>query len=110
MKQLAQADFQKEVLDRKGTVLVDFYADWCGPCRILGPQLESLSEKYTGEDVLFAKVNVDANPNLAAAYGVMSIPTVAIFKDGELKGQMVGVQPTESYRMAIDKASGKAAA
>lgn len=84
-------NFQSEVLDTKGTVIVDFYADWCGPCKMMAPIFDEASEE-AGEKAKFGKLNVDANQQTAQAYGVMSIPTLIIFKDGKKVEQLMGVQ------------------
>ncbi len=93
--------FQQEVLDYKGVVLVDFYADWCGPCKVVAPILEELSESIP--DVKFIKINVDENQELAAKYSVFSIPTFLIFKDGAVKNQFVGAHSKESFESEIEK-------
>lgn len=82
IKYLEKEDFNKEV--SKGKILVDFYADWCGPCKMMGNVLEEL------EDINILKVNVDKHPNIAQEYGIMSIPTLLVFKDGKLINQNVG--------------------
>ncbi len=82
IKYLEKEDFNKEV--SKGKLLVDFYADWCGPCKMMGNVLEEL------EDINILKVNVDKHPNIAQEYGIMSIPTLLVFKDGKLINQNVG--------------------
>lgn len=92
MLNLSETDFKKEVLDFNGVVLVDFWAPWCGPCRMVAPVLEELSVQYDGV-VKIVKVNVDENPNLAAEYNVMSIPTMIIFKQGKAVDQFVGALP-----------------
>jgi thioredoxin len=92
MTDLTENNFREEVLDAKGIVLVDFWAPWCGPCRMVGPVLEEIAREK-GEKVKVVKVNVDENPALAANYGVMSIPTMIIFKDGQLAEQFVGALP-----------------
>jgi thioredoxin 1 len=104
MKKVTEKDFNGEVLQSKGMVLVDFYADWCGPCQFLSPSLESLEQEMQAPDVKFVKVNVDENQMLSRMYGVMSIPTVVLFKDGKIVEQKIGVSPKEDYKMAIEKA------
>ena len=85
-------DFQEKVIDSEKPVIVDFWAVWCGPCRQLSPVLEEIGEKYA-EKVTVAKVNVDDNPGIAAQYGITSIPTVYVFKDGERVATSVGAKP-----------------
>ncbi|HBF36083.1 MAG TPA: thioredoxin [Firmicutes bacterium] len=92
MMNLTESNFQEEVLNGKGLVLADFWAPWCGPCRMVGPILEEIAREK-GDKVKIVKVNVDENPGLAANYGVMSIPTMIIFKDGQLMEQFVGALP-----------------
>jgi len=104
MKIITTHDFNTEVLEHSGVVLVDFYADWCGPCRMLGPMLEELDNDNNDKGVKFVKINVDDNQKTAALYGVMSIPTVIIFKDGKILDQKVGVQPKQSYADTIQYA------
>ena len=87
--------FQSDVLDFKGTVLVDFWAAWCGPCRMLAPILEQLAEE--NPQVKIAKVNVDEQPQLGSKFNIMSIPTVMIFKDGKLVNTSVGLRPKEDF-------------
>lgn len=81
-------DFEKEVINFSGTVLLDFYADWCGPCKLLSPIIEEVSREYS--NVKFFKVDVDADPALAVKFGIVSIPTLLVFKGGKLVSQNVG--------------------
>ena len=90
---LTQENFQTEVLDAKGTVLVDFWAAWCGPCRMLSPVVDEVAAELSGVKV--GKVNIDEQPDLAAQFDVMSIPTLVVFKDGKAVNQSVGVIPKE---------------
>ena len=82
-------DFEKEVLESTTPVLVDFYADWCGPCKMMGPVISQIAEDYDGE-LKVGKMNVDENPDIAQKYGVMSIPNFLFFKNGELVDKFVG--------------------
>lgn len=84
--------FEADVLKASEPVVVDFWAEWCGPCRMIGPALEEISTEMNGK-VKIAKVNVDENPGIASQYGIRSIPTLMIFKDGKLAGQKVGASP-----------------
>ena len=91
---LTQENFEAEVMEAKGTVLVDFWAAWCGPCQMLSPVVDEVAEALT--DVKVGKVNIDEQPDLAAQFDVMSIPTLMVFKDGQEVEQSVGVIPKES--------------
>jgi thioredoxin 1 len=93
--QFSDENFEAEVLKSDQVVLVDFWAPWCGPCQMMGPIIEQLSEEAKGEYKV-GKVNVDENPQISQKYGIMSIPTLAIFKDGQLVKQLLGVQSKES--------------
>ena len=95
-------NFKDEVLNCDKPVLVDFWAAWCGPCKLLGPTIEEL-HKELGDKVKVCKVNVDENQSLAAAYGIMSIPTVLIIKSGKIMEQFVGIQPKGVYVDALNK-------
>jgi len=91
---LDEKNFKKEVLEDKGLILVDFWAPWCGPCRVVGPILEEFAKEYEGK-LKVAKLNVDEAGKIAGQYGIMSIPTLIIFKNGEVKKQLVGIQPKD---------------
>lgn len=99
--QLTDASFDEVVLKSDKPVLVDFWATWCGPCRMLGPVIEELATEYEGR-VVVGKVDVDNNQEFAAKYGVRNIPTVLVFKDGEVVGRQVGVAAKKTYTDALD--------
>ena len=103
LEQIKDADFQQSVIESSNNhpVLVDFWAEWCGPCRMLGPIIEELSSDYDGKAII-GKVDVDSNQQFAAQYGVRNIPTVLIFKDGELVNRQVGVSQKNVYSEYID--------
>jgi thioredoxin 1 len=84
--------FEADVIQSTEPVVVDFWAEWCGPCRMIGPALEEIATEMKGK-VKIVKVNVDENPNIAAQYGIRSIPTLLLFKDGKQTGQKVGAAP-----------------
>ena len=98
---LKSAEFEKEVLKSQTPAVVDFYADWCGPCRMVSPIIEQLSKEYTGR-VKFAKVNTDENPDIALKYGIMSIPTIIVFKNGQVASTVIGAGPASMYKQKID--------
>lgn len=99
MKIVNKAEF--EALKNNGVVLVDFYADWCSPCKMLAPVLEELSKEY-GNQVTIMKVNVDQESELASEYGVMSIPNMFVLKNGEVVKQIVGYQPKAALKQVLD--------
>ena len=99
------ADFETEVMKSAVPVLVDFYADWCGPCKMVAPTMDKLSEEYAGK-VKFVKINVDDNQALASKYDIMSIPTAMLFKNGTLEDSVIGAYPEAAYRQRIDRVLG----
>ncbi|MBA3725116.1 MAG: thioredoxin [Armatimonadetes bacterium] len=100
---LSTADFETEVLQSNVPVLLDFWAEWCGPCRMIAPHVEALASEYAGKAKIF-KIDVDAEGDLAMRYGVMSIPTLMVFKEGKLFDQMVGAASKEQIKAVLDRA------
>ena len=101
--ELNDSIFEEKVLKSDKPVLVDFWAEWCGPCRMVGPIIDELSKDFEGKAVV-GKIDVDSNQEFAAKYGVRNIPTVLLFKDGELVSRQVGVAPKKTYEDAINAA------
>ncbi|MBN1592133.1 MAG: thioredoxin [Candidatus Coatesbacteria bacterium] len=99
------ANFDAEVVKNEVPVLVDFWAEWCGPCKMIAPMVEKLAGVYAGK-AKFGQVNVDESPNTAASYGIRAIPTLLIFKGGKQVESIVGVVPEDKIKKALDKAIG----
>jgi len=100
---VSDAEFEREVLKSAKPVLVDFWAPWCGPCRMVAPIVEELADEYQGQ-VKFFKLNTDDNVETAAKYGIRSIPTLLMFKGGETVDQIIGFRPKGDLKRVIDKA------
>ncbi|MGY1495922.1 thioredoxin [Streptomyces sp. QTS52] len=101
VKTVTNASFSQDVLDSEKPVLVDFWADWCGPCRMMAPMLEQIAAEY-GEEITIAKLNIDENPETAALYEVMSIPTLAVFVNGEVTKSIVGAKAKAALLRELD--------
>lgn len=99
--EITESNFQEVVLNSDKPVLVDFWAAWCGPCRMVGPIIEEISTDFEGKAVV-GKLDVDSNQEFAAKYGVRNIPTVLLFKNGEIVDRKVGVSPKTAYAEALD--------
>ena len=104
-KVITDANFQTEVLQSKTPVLVDFWAEWCGPCKMLAPVIERIADANTGKLVV-GKMNVDENQETPQKYGIQGIPTLILFKGGELAHQIVGFQSQEKIQQALDETLG----
>jgi thioredoxin 1 len=103
VEKVSDATFESEVLKASGPVVVDFWAEWCGPCRMIAPALDEISSSL-GDKVKIVKLNVDESPNTAAKYGIMSIPTLMIFKNGEMASRQVGAAPKQKLEQWITTA------
>ncbi|NJK28695.1 MAG: thioredoxin [Acaryochloris sp. RU_4_1] len=100
--QVTDATFKEEVIDSDVPVLVDFWAPWCGPCRMVAPIVDEISEQYKGQ-IKVVKINTDENPNVASQYGIRSIPTLMVFKGGQRVDMVVGAVPKTTLATTLDK-------
>jgi thioredoxin 1 len=100
--EINEANFERDVLQSKEPVLVDFWAEWCGPCKMLSPLLDEIATEQSGR-VKVAKVNVDTNPALAARFGIQSIPTLLYFAGGEVKDKTIGAMPKKAIISKLEK-------
>jgi thioredoxin 1 len=104
IKEFTDDNFEAEVLKSDKPVLVDFWAEWCAPCRMLGPTIEKLADSYAGK-VKVGKVDTDSNRDISIKYGIMSIPTVILFKNGEIAQKFVGLRKEGEFKEALDALS-----
>ena len=102
-KEVTDTTFEQDVLKASTPVLVDFWAPWCGPCRMVAPIVEELADEYAGR-VGFVKLNTDDNPMTASRYGIRSIPTLLVFKGGQPVGQIIGFRPKSDLKRRLDEA------
>lgn len=100
---ISSANFEEEVMKSDRPVLLDFWANWCGPCRMLGPAFAALAEEYEGK-VKFGKINVDEEPELANAFRVASIPLIVLMKDGKRQSSLLGLQPADKLKELVESA------
>lgn len=100
---LTDENFDQEIVNSSQPALIDFWAPWCGPCKVLSPLVDELATEYQGKPIKIGKVNVDENSDIASKYGIMSIPTLLFFKAGKVVDQLVGVQNKEDLKKKIEK-------
>lgn len=100
--EITDGNFQEKVMENKGVTVIDFWAEWCGPCRMITPIIEELSAEYDGK-ALIGKLNVDENPQVAMKYGIMSIPTLLVLRNGEVVDKHVGVTSKKALADKIEK-------
>lgn len=103
--ELTDSNFEKEVVDSKVPVLVDFWAEWCMPCKMLAPTIEELADEYA-DKIKVGKVDTDSNREISMKFGISAIPTLVLFKDGEVAKKFVGLQQKSDLKSAIDEALG----
>ncbi len=104
VKEFTDSNFQTEVLNSSEPVLVDFWAEWCMPCRALAPTIDKLASEFAGK-VKVGKVDTDSNRDISIKYGINAIPTVILFKDGEIAARFVGLKPERDFREALEAAA-----
>jgi thioredoxin 1 len=100
LTEVSEQEFNETVLTADKPVVVDFWAEWCGPCRLVHPELEKIKDEYEGK-ITVVKLNIDEAPGVAAKYGIMSIPTIALFVDGDVKAQVIGARPKDDIVMGL---------
>ena len=103
VKEFTDQNFESEVLKSDKPVLVDFWAEWCGPCRMLAPTIDKIAKDYTGK-VKVGKIDTDANREVPVKYGINAIPTVILFRNGQVAQKFVGLRPERDFRAALDSA------
>lgn len=102
-KEFSEENFNEEVIASAQPVLVDFWAEWCGPCHVIAPAIEDLAAEYK-DKLTVGKLNVDNHPNIAAQYGIRSIPSILLFKNGQVDNQLVGAVPKAQIKAMLDQA------
>ena len=101
--EFTDSNFQETAIEKGGVTVIDFWAEWCGPCRMIGPIIEELASEYDDDTVLIGKVNVDDNPEVSMKFGIRSIPTIILFRDGEEVERSIGFEP-DKLRSLLDEA------